>query len=376
MEFVHDVSTFESHVNKMKLCDDKIWKDFIHDSLYNACKTDNIPVVIFIIHRIIRPRTFGCLYLHEVFNKKHYMNSKVCWNNCMLYACKYGYFDIVELTITKGATDFNKGLENACNYNQFEIVKLMLGKGATNLDQVFEYTCSQNYLEIAKLIVLHGISDVNRCLEHACWCGCLEIVKLIISTYGGGGSYNFNINECFRLARNKKHYEIMEFLLLVSRNSSIISVWSDELSIACKNNWTRIVQLLLNYASLTTGVLTMALYTNLIEDDNVDVSILLINKGVNFNGYNGMGYMGSLRRSIKFYETVNHNDLNFTINFKMYCLCYIYKDFIPNTTLYMKLLITNPTYVLFVGCKARKANANCYVSKLPTELFRLLFKYC
>lgn len=387
MEFVHDVSIFESHVNKMKLCDDKIWKDFIHDSLYEACKSDNIPVVIFIIHRIIRPRTFGCLYLNEILNKNYYMESTVCWDNCMTYACKYGYLDIAELMITKGATDFDKGLETACYNNQYEIAKLMLVKGAMNKESCFTHACSRNYIEIAKLIVMHGYSvdDADTCLECACSCGNLEIVELIFSRIKNDNSvsemiflYNIDFEECFGLARNNKHYTIMEFLIIISED---VIDWTYELTTACKNNWVHIVQLLLtNCKFLTTNVLTMALYTNIIEDGSVDISTLLINKGVYFNGYNGMGNLGSLRKSIKIYETYNHNDLNFTINFKIYCLCYKYKEFVPNTTLYMKLLILNPTYVLFVGCKARKArkarSVNCCVNKLPTELFRLLFTYC
>jgi ankyrin repeat protein len=54
------------------------------------------------------------------------------WNEGLLYACRGGHLNLVELMIEKGANYLNWGLEY-CKDGHLDIVQLLIEKGATSM---------------------------------------------------------------------------------------------------------------------------------------------------------------------------------------------------------------------------------------------------
>lgn len=168
------------------------------------------------------------------------------WNRGLWGACFKGCPEIVELMITKGATDFNDGLVAACEGGSLEIAKLMIEKGVQQWYNALRYACIGNHFEIVVLII-QNCTDLERNLNDILWCACvhsnIEIIKLIIvsgaSNFNDGLRYACkygridsailmieygatNLNECMDYS-----YDVVILQLLINKGASDLSYLKD-----------------------------------------------------------------------------------------------------------------------------------------------------
>lgn len=89
--------------------------------------------------------------------------------DCALYwGAYYGNFEIVNLAINKGATNFNVGLSQAASSGNLELVKYFIDIGANDFDSALFEACSNNDLQIAQLLIQNGASNIiiQEILKH------------------------------------------------------------------------------------------------------------------------------------------------------------------------------------------------------------------
>lgn len=247
------------------------------------------------------------------------------FENCLQHACQSGNIHLVNFIINKGVKNWNFGLNGACIGGHIEIVKYMISKGANQLDHALVYACKGGHTKIAEFIAEQGATDWNTGLVNACYHGHVEMVKYIASK---------KINTAW--------------------------VWCSCLFGACHINCLEIVQIVFDNITVITEELLNTSLIKLLCNIRYDVNIiiLLINKGANIDSLNGT--------CLKY--------LRSTKNPKLYCLCCKKSNgkYVFNINRYIELLQLYPPYVLLVMSRSDK---KICTSKLPSELFRLLFKY-
>lgn len=139
------------------------------DYIYGACIAGNLEIIKLMFGRV----------------SNEYINT-VCMNT----VCRYGYMEIIQFLIEKGATNFDNYILQACEYNKMEVVEFLIEKGASNFNEYLYYVCLNGWTGLAKMLVIKGATDWNRGLSGACKGRHVDIAKLMIDL---GAT---NINEC------------------------------------------------------------------------------------------------------------------------------------------------------------------------------------
>jgi hypothetical protein len=133
--------------------------------------------------------------IHEMFGFAHRNGSVKLAKYCLLggiidqsemnwglyCACMGGHKELVELMISKGASDWNFGLHGACEGGRKELAELMISKGAKCWDDGLLCACMEGYKELVELMIMKGATYWNLGLRGACTGGHKELVKLMIS---------------------------------------------------------------------------------------------------------------------------------------------------------------------------------------------------
>lgn len=323
-----------------------------------ACKHGKMKLILFIINQIES--------LSDVSGNK--LINSVKWNKGLKYACICGDMKIINLMITKGADDWNKGLKGACRGGNMEIVYLMISKGADNWDIGFAGACRGGHVDIAKNMLKRGVY-VPDCLHNACKKGYVEIVELILR-------YN-------DLDFDRDFYpEFPDFDPIVDNEYIDLVDINHGLEYACYFGKMEIAELLIRYEAVDwdEGL------TNACQGGHIDLVKLMIDHGAtNFND-------GLISNTLCMIDTdiinlmISHGADEYEYlarsdDFKLYNL-WVKSSGINSydDPKYLELLSEYPPYVLFIGCMVVKVGGIggkniCHTSRLPTELFRLLFEY-
>lgn len=302
----------------------------------------------------------------------------------LIITCRSGNIKLVEYMIEKGSTNWNTGLIAACKGGNIEIVELMISKGATDRDnKAFNEACQGSHVQIAKLMLKNGSNNVNLRLKSACEFGLLEIAELIILQCKVEGK-EINFNRALECVCEMRHLETrLEIVVLLVENGATFNEYN--LKNACCSSDLTLVQLMLkpeinNWDVRTlTDVLKYTIKFNRERnrDQNRDrimakdivkyrykefdiIVMLLINKGA---------------KLVIVPPVANyHNFFRTTYNFRLYQFYCKHSGINPFTDeKYQELLCLYPPYVLL---GASRLNKKICTSKLPTELYRLLFTYC
>lgn len=324
--------------------------EIMYTMLQNAVSSGNVKIVSLIIEHGVA----DCLYtLHSACRGGHYDIVKLFFekyedsivsnghfksniNDYLSSACYGNNIDIINLMISKGATDWDKGLIGACEGGCEDIVVLMLEKGATMLNHGLFFMLRENvynhnsnfynlenitntydgtYIRIVKCLIKHGASEFNLCLKYACYCGDVEFAKKLILQ----GATN----------------------------------WNEGLKAACYKGCINSVKLMLEHGATE---LNDGMKQAMDGNKDVDILNLLISKGAN--------NFGCLK---------NVCDLKL---YRLYCKDVNKK---PDADTHLKLVQESPYYILLVGCIVARHNVmchkDCHIRKLPVELFRLLSQY-
>lgn len=287
--------------------------------LITACRSGNLKYVEQMIEHISKlPKESG---------------DSVNWDNGLTAACKSGNIVIIELVISKGAKDWNEGFDGACE---------------------------EKHVEIAKLMLTYGVSELESRLYIACKYGSVEILELVIQwSKEKRVDINFNtvLNHFWEMRHIKNRIEIITILI---ENGATFG--GHILRMACFDGDIELTQLIFRYNINTWNIDDLTFILN--------SSTQYIWRDINNNGgfYKVLSLLISKGAKItdrRFFQT--------TVNFQLYRAYCKYDNINPLTDKkYLKLLKTYPPYVFM---EVSRLNKNICTSKLPTELYRLLFMY-
>lgn len=356
--------------------------------LLEACKRGHIEIVEYMLSKYNRSPSLLVPLTEKILNEmlvsscagEHPKNFEIIeliiskgatdLNGGLKRACREGHMHTVEFMITKGAIDWNSGLMASCCGGHFKIVELMVAKGATNLGEGLGYlcyildNCVEDRVEIAKFILSKNIEDLSLGFYGACRGGCVEIVELILEKYqnganGDGGSDGssggvIDINMGMLRACENECIEVLEFLVRKGATNFLACLETSSMIGSVKS-----LQFFmkLNTDLLNSDIISRLLLINRFHYYNPDIHVLLLNLCEDSD------------ISAKF-VFLHYNP---TTNFKLYCWYVNNNKIALSSKQYNEILKAYPPYVLFIG--SRSKDRKCHISRLPVELFRLLFGY-
>jgi hypothetical protein len=109
-----------------------------------------------------------------------------CLNCGLIRACVYGYLDIALLLIENGATIIDNSITYAKN---IETIKFLINNGANNWDHIMIWGCKHGCKDVIDIAISHGAHDFNQGLLFACWNDNVHLAELMIKH----GAYNLNV---------------------------------------------------------------------------------------------------------------------------------------------------------------------------------------
>lgn len=287
-------------------------------------------------------------------------------NSGLIITCKSGNIKYVKLMVEKDVTNWNDGLIAACKGGNIEIVEFMVSKGATNWIKGFHEACRRKHIQACKLMLDYGGIDLDYGLmfKTACGCGVVEIAEYVLLQckknekdidFTKALDYVCEIRYLVEAKHIEKRIDVVKLLVengVTFDENNLISV--------CRDGDIKLVQFILESNTWTVDVLTHVLKRsiswNKYEKRSKEfdgVVMLLLSSGADVGDQYAFFKM--------------------TQNFQLYRTYCKYDNINPSVDeQYLELLKVYPPYVLM---KASLVNKIC-TSKLPTELYRLLFMYC
>lgn len=345
----------------------KYIKVYLNSCLTTACREGHVDIVKYMLSHGVTDKknslAAACIGGNIDIVNLMIKNGSTNWNKGLKNACKKGHIEIAKFMLSKGATmDFSRGFIDACVNGHIEIVRLMIEKceekgTEMDFDQGFNEACFYRDVDIANLVIEKGIDFINleTALGYACHANFVEIVKLMIEK--GVTKNKETLNFAMLSACGEGSEDIIELLI-----NEGISDWEGSLFATCMSVSSmhidaqlgiKIINILFKYGGYALG--PEALDSPLVVTTDVDAQILLINKGAELKP-----------------DSSIITDLHLTRSFNLYCLCCTQNKYTLDPVKYLELLLMYPPYVLLV--MSRLDTKYC-VSKLPVELFRLLFTF-
>lgn len=297
--------------------------------------------------------------ISNIYSRTHRTNTikvNLMWLDGLKNACRSGHFEIVKFCVERNKYSIEimgKCLLDAYKSGNKQTIFFIMTKGIDTGAHNFwndglYYASLYDHLDIAEYMIKNGANNFSLCMLNACWNGNIEMIKFMIT----GGATNFL--QGLNYACSHSQFESAKFMVMneKKRNGNVnIEHIEANMRYLCINGDVKIVELMLEHGATN---LNQCLIDS-INYQMAGISHLLIRKGAN-----------------NFFCLRNSNNL---LLYAMYCRYYKINnvnDFDIGESKYLRLLLKHPQYVLLVGSKARKIST----SKLPTELFRLLFMYC
>jgi ankyrin repeat protein len=216
------------------------YKADYRNGLWDACKNGHIDVVRLLIDHGANDWNYcleaackgGRLPLAEL------MLDHGADPNIGLIACEYEHAHIVDLMISRGATDWNRGLKCAIEGNQIPLIHLMLAKGASNVDDGLITACKKGSRQIALIMIEHGATALDEGLIGASCRNHVDLVRLMIEN---GAT---NQNNGMQAACRSGSIDVVQFMIANGANN-----WNDYLSWACEHYTWSIMRLMIDYGA-------------------------------------------------------------------------------------------------------------------------------
>lgn len=158
--------------------------------LYAACEINKLDIYIGYGDRV-----------HPI--QRYYNNSHL--NVYLNHACKSDdNLDTINFLISKGAQDFDQGLEAACSAGCIKIAELMVQYGAKYNDESLLSACKGKHIEMVEFLLQKYKYDINGQVNNqyvemlhcnyfyeTCRTGCMELVELLIKN--GANMWNIGL---------------------------------------------------------------------------------------------------------------------------------------------------------------------------------------
>ena len=159
---------------------------------------------------------------YKQFTLFHNFNGNILFYN----SCEDGEFPLVKYCVEKGC-DVNISndycLRLAAVSGRLDIVKYLIEKGANpaaNDCEILRASCGKGHLEIVKYAVeilkfnIHMFNEI--CLRRASAEGHLQVVQYLVDR---GALIHLNNYESIRLAKENKHFTVVDYLEFVRRKN-------------------------------------------------------------------------------------------------------------------------------------------------------------
>lgn len=304
------------------------------------------------------------------------------------------------------------GLLYACYYNNIIMTEIILDNKNVNINITDNYgntplmiACLQGNYDIVHLLLQYhhiNIYKQNKKGETCCLMSCLNnhtnITKLLINTTNGKCLLQSDMhnNTCIRYICYNNNYSLLEYIIQnnihqnVNFNEQNTLYGDTPFIIACKYNYTHIVQLLFDYHLLlninfniqdfngNTGFITACMYNNveiikllLLNNQYIDINII--------NNANENGFMNICKcNNIELIDYIIHQNIN--INYNQYsihydnCIMIAYKY--EHYTLFQYLIENVINNIISINLNhedKEKNNIFIYICKIGhLELLKLL----
>lgn len=102
-------------------------------------------------------------------------------DDALQHICKHNDMEALNMFVSTGFSDWNKGLIVASNYNLQNIIEYMVARGANNWNEALVEACNSGYrnIKIIELIIIHGATNLNEALYYVCGVDD-DVVKLLL----------------------------------------------------------------------------------------------------------------------------------------------------------------------------------------------------
>lgn len=195
-------------------------------------------------------------------------------NSALVSAAEAGNLSMVEMIIKLGATGYNHALEGSCANNHIKIVKFLLDKGAVDQnDQCLYYASKYGYFDIVKLLIDHLHINYTKnsfisALKSAAVSNHIDIVKYFIFYVASDINMNIDSINVLQPASIHGHFDLVKFICQdTGLDYSNINI-KDEIKICIE--W-----------SITNGHLDIFKYLNELLGENNEIKEINIKYGLN-----------------------------------------------------------------------------------------------
>lgn len=407
-----------------KLYNDNVTLDTIIASINGACEGGHLELFLLFTTSVHPNPSVGNMFKREFPKQLNSLFGRVCGsgnakmvkffiktykenielNTGLKNACLCGNLDIVKILVNKGAHNLDSGLINACLKGNIEIVKYMTHKGAlaSGNGNIFYSACIGGNMEIINYMIENGFNnlalwDLGLC--GACQGGHMDIINHMIEK--GANNWNEALSAAVKpgvnmissiyksegAARLLKQLEIIKYII---QKGALNFNTGDGLCLycACYGGDIDFVKFLIKNINVNDNTDWNCALRYACRGGNIEaVRLMLKNGATNLN--NGL-YNTSDAYVQYLLITEGADDVEYvsdTTDFKLYCLYCNCSGTKPYECKYMTLLQEYPPCVLFIGSTVSRQRwsdgydgyggygKKCSVSRLPVELFRLLFAY-
>jgi hypothetical protein len=118
---------------------------------------------------------------------------------CLEFAALVGNMEWVRDMIERGATNWNRGLEEACLCGHMETVHEMIRRGADDLDRGFMKACEGGHIDIVQEMIGRGTTAWNCGLMCACQFDDPKHLDIMVELIRRGGAFDQNWTNLLQL---------------------------------------------------------------------------------------------------------------------------------------------------------------------------------
>jgi ankyrin repeat protein len=195
----------------------------------------------YVYHDFDNPfKTGDVILIKHTIDLDKYKNAFYDWRSEFYSSCEQRNVKIVKLMMEKinmNIDILHTELYYACRAHCINIIKMLIRKGVNNWESGLAGSSNTGNIKLVKMFMRKGkIYNWNAGLRGACTSGNLKLIKLMIKN--GGDDWNGGLlNACYG---NNNSVAVAK--LMIKKGSYCLS---DSLSIACKENKTKLIKLLI-----------------------------------------------------------------------------------------------------------------------------------
>lgn len=161
-------------------------------------------------------------------------------NHILFGACESGNMTLVKYLVSKGARDFDGGLESACAKGKTNIAEYMIQMGAQTKDIGFKIACMGGHMETIYYLINQGVKSWPNGLLAGCLGLRNMVVELMLEKMGDAIDTKL-LNECLKISVSGGAGDIVDMLIKKGAND-----FNEGLRRACIFGYKAIISLMID----------------------------------------------------------------------------------------------------------------------------------